>query len=69
VKFDYLTDRERRETSADRRALLGSLNRCINGSADGSPSKRSGRVHGPVYRGKRCRECWETKLRSERRAA
>lgn len=64
LRLDHVVDGEhltslsdRKRTNAARRALFAA-NRCINGSLSGEPSKRSGRVHGPVVEGTgKCAEC------------
>lgn len=49
-----------------RHERLRALKRCINGPLVGYVSKRTGRVHGEVYKGGRCRLCWERKLDCDR---
>lgn len=54
--------------AADHRAKLRAAGRCIAGPLEGEASKRSGIVHGPVYKGGRCKRCWDVKTGAARAA-
>jgi hypothetical protein len=56
----FKTSAEDRAITALYRETLRAANRCINGPLVGDVGKK-GVVHGAVYKGDRCRRCWDMK--------
>jgi hypothetical protein len=67
VITEYKTTERRRERQISYANRLREMKLCINASPTGGPSKRSGRVHGAVFKSGRCHDCYLAKLESEKR--